>query len=121
MGEQRDRPVDPKGRSEPGFQRHVFVCTNQRSADNPRGCCHDKGGAAVAARFKAAVVQAGLKGAVRSNSSGCLDFCEHGPCVVVYPEAVWYTIEDLGRDVDEIVDRHLVQGEVVERCRMKMG
>lgn len=100
------------------FSRHVFVCTNLRAADNPKGSCALKGGAEVQARFKELVHLRGLKGKVRANSSGCLDACEHGISVVVYPDAVWYGGVTLA-DVEEIVDKHLVGGEPVERLRIK--
>jgi (2Fe-2S) ferredoxin len=57
------------------------------------------------------------EGGVRVNKAGCLDRCEEGPCVVVYPDNVWYTYVDIA-DIDEIVDRHLVNGEIVERLRI---
>ncbi|MGH6765182.1 MAG: (2Fe-2S) ferredoxin domain-containing protein, partial [Bradyrhizobium sp.] len=54
---------------------------------------------------------------VRINKAGCLDRCEEGPVMVVYPEAVWYTYID-NSDIDEIIDRHVVGGEIVERLRI---
>jgi len=51
---------------------------------------------------------------VRVNTSGCLDRCENGPVCVVYPQGTWYTYID-EEDIDEIIDRHIVAGEVVER------
>ena len=57
------------------------------------------------------------KGAIRINKSGCLDRCEEGPVLVVYPDEIWYTYVDRS-DIDEIIDRHLVRGEVVERLRI---
>jgi (2Fe-2S) ferredoxin len=57
------------------------------------------------------------KGQVRINKAGCLDRCEEGPVLVVYPEAVWYTYVDR-EDIDEIIDLHVVGGEVVERLRI---
>lgn len=114
------QPVDPKGRTAPGFERHVFICTNEREAGNVRGCCLHRGGGAVRDRFKAGLAARKLGGSIRPNAAGCLDFCEFGPVVVVYPEGVWYRILDLERDVDEIIERHLVGGEVVERCLLRM-
>jgi (2Fe-2S) ferredoxin len=99
------------------FQRHIFVCTNQRSAQNPRGCCASKGGEAVAAAFKASLHTRGYKRIVRSNASGCLDQCERGVTVVVYPEAVWYGGVRV-EDVDEIIESHVVGGRPVERLRI---
>ena len=57
------------------------------------------------------------KDRVRINKAGCLDRCEEGPVIVVYPEEVWYTYVDR-QDIDEIIDRHLVGGEIVERLRI---
>jgi (2Fe-2S) ferredoxin len=54
---------------------------------------------------------------VRINKAGCLDRCDEGPVMVIYPEAVWYTYVD-EHDIDEIVDSHLIQGKVVERLKI---
>jgi len=99
------------------FERHVFICENSRPPDHPRGCCAAKGSAAVRERFKELVAAHGLKGRVRANTAGCLDNCERGISVVVYPEAVWYGGVTLA-DVDEIFTRHILGGEVVERLRL---
>jgi (2Fe-2S) ferredoxin len=96
------------------FTRHLFICVNERGHDDPRGSCTARGSAAVAAAFKEKAHAAGLKRIVRVNKAGCLDQCARGVTVVVYPEAVWYGGVTLA-DVDEIVARHLVRGEVVER------
>jgi len=104
----------------PVFERHLFVCVNRRPPGDPRGSCDPDGEERLYLRFKKAVKDRGLKGRVRANRSGCLDQCEHGPTVVVYPDAVWYggvTLED----VDEIVDSHLVGGHPVERLRIAEG
>ena len=53
-------------------------------------------------------------GKVRVNKAGCLDRCAQGPVAVVYPQGVWYTYVDQD-DIDEIVDSHLINGQVVER------
>ena len=96
------------------YERHLFVCLNERPPDHPRGCCAAKGSADLRAAFKKALKERGLAGRIRANAAGCLDTCENGISVVVYPEAVWYGGVTLA-DVDEIVERHLVHGEVVER------
>ena len=99
------------------FQRHVFFCLNERDA--PEKCCASAGAASMQKYAKERVKALALSGPgkVRVNKSGCLDRCEEGPCLVVYPEAVWYTYVDRA-DIDEIVERHLVNGEVVERLRI---
>lgn len=100
-----------------GFQRHVFVCTNQRAPDDPRGCCAGRGSLEVAEAFKAKAHERGLKRVVRINKAGCLDQCARGVTVVVYPEAVWYGGVRT-EDVEEILDRHVIGGEPVARLRL---
>ena len=56
-------------------------------------------------------------GKVRINKAGCLDRCDEGPVLVIYPEAVWYTYVD-EHDIDEIVDSHLINGKIVERLKL---
>jgi (2Fe-2S) ferredoxin len=99
------------------FERHVFFCTNQRA--NGEACCCDHGANDMRAYAKDRVKALKLsgKGKVRVNSAGCLDRCEEGPVIVVYPEAVWYTYVDRD-DIDEIIDEHLVNGRVVERLKI---
>jgi (2Fe-2S) ferredoxin len=99
------------------FQRHVFFCLNER--EPPDACCATHQSARLQAYAKDRIKKLGLNGAgkVRINKAGCLDRCEEGPCLVVYPEAVWYTYVDQ-RDIDEIIDSHLVGGKVVERLQL---
>lgn len=96
------------------FQRHIFFCLNHR--DKGEASCGQHNPEAAFAHCKQRVKQAGIAGpgGVRVNKAGCLDRCQGGPVAVVYPDAVWYTYVDQ-EDIDEIVDRHLVKGEVVER------
>ena len=96
------------------FNRHVFFCLNQR--DPGEESCARQGAQAGFDRCKSRVKEAGMSGPgqVRVNKAGCLDRCSGGPVLVVYPEAVWYTFVD-NDDIDEIVDSHLKNGQVVER------
>ena len=96
------------------FQRHLFVCINQREPGDPRGCCADRGGHEVAAALKKKLYDRGLKRVVRPNKAMCLDQCAHGTVLVVYPEGVWYGGVTVA-DVDEIIDEHVLGGRVVER------
>ena len=96
------------------YRHHVFICLNQR--DNGEACCAPLGAQAAFDHCKARVKAEGLAGpgGVRVNKAGCLDRCAGGPVAVVYPEAVWYTFVD-NADIDEIVESHLKNGQVVER------
>ena len=101
----------------PGFQRHVFVCVNERPADNPKGSCKPKGGEQVRDALKKALGDRGINKLCRANNAGCLDQCATGVSVVVYPEQVWYghvTVDD----IPEIVEKHIVGGEFVQRLML---
>lgn len=99
------------------FKRHIFFCTNQRAEGE--ACCANHQAQQAFDHCKQKVRDLGLAGPgqVRVNKAGCLDRCAGGPVAVVYPEAVWYTFVDT-TDLDEIVERHLKSGEVVERLRL---
>lgn len=101
----------------PAFACHLFVCCNQREAGHPRGCCDPAGGEALKNAFKAELKQQGLGAEVRANGAGCLDQCEYGPCVVVYPQAVWYG-KVSPADVPRIVAETVVGGRVIEELRI---
>ena len=99
---------DPVTTPAPFYTAHIFVCCNRRPDGHPRGSCAAKGSERLRDYMKVRVKELGLE-RVRVNLAGCLDRCALGPCVVIYPEAVWYRIESR-EDVDAIVERHLVAG-----------
>ena len=96
------------------YKRHIFFCLNQRSKGE--ACCADHDPQAAFDHCKRRVKELGLAGpgGVRINKAGCMDRCAGGPVAVVYPEETWYTYVDQ-HDIDEIVDSHLKNGQVVER------
>jgi len=101
----------------PLYEHHVFVCHNVRPEGAPRPSCTSDGKSDLFTQLQQVTRAAGITDRVRINKSLCLDQCEHGPTVVVYPEAVWYggvRVEDAA----EIVEEHLVAGRPVERLRI---
>ena len=99
------------------YKHHVFFCCNQR----PEGemCCAKLGAVEAQTYAKDRIGQLKLKGKgkVRINKAGCMDRCDEGPVLVVYPEAVWYQYVDTD-DIEEIIQEHLVNGRVVERLKI---
>jgi len=100
------------------FKFHIFICCNQRPAGHPRGCCDPVGQADLQKLFKRKLAEQGLRATVRANQAGCLDQCEHGPSLVIYPDGVWYG-GVTAADVDEIIASHIVQGRPVARLRLQ--
>lgn len=101
------------------YSHHVFFCGNRRSPGE-RTCCADKNADAMRDYAKKRVKELGLAGPTRTriNQAGCLDRCEKGPCMVVYPQGVWYRYENQ-QDIDEIIEKHLRQNRVVERLLIR--
>jgi (2Fe-2S) ferredoxin len=90
----------------PKFTHHIFVCCNQREPGHTRGCCDPTGGEALHTAFKCELARRSLGPLIRANKSACLDQCELGPTVVIYPQGVWYggvKFEDVARIVDETI------------------
>ncbi|GAB0113036.1 (2Fe-2S) ferredoxin domain-containing protein [Acidisoma sp. C75] len=103
----------------PYFDLHLFVCCNRRPDGHPRGSCAAGGSEALRDYMKVRVKEAGVAHA-RVNLAGCLDRCEEGPCLVIYPAGIWYRITSRA-DVDAIVTDHLLGGQPVERLRLPPG
>lgn len=96
------------------YIKHLFLCTNQKSPE--KKCCATAGGLPFFEHLKAKLVELKLygPGKFRVSKSGCLGRCGLGPCLVIYPEGVWYTYTSF-EDIDEIIVTHLVNGRTVER------
>lgn len=97
----------------PPFTSHIFVCGNRREPGHSRGCCNPDGSDALRNCFKAELKARNLGPLVRANQAGCLDQCELGPTVVIYPQAIWYGGVRLA-DVPRIIDQTIIGGHVLE-------
>jgi len=99
------------------FDCHVFCCVNERQPGHPRSCCSAKGSEALRDYMKKRGKALHIKG-LRVNQAGCLDRCELGPTMVIYPGGTWYhyNSED---DIDEILQRHVIDGETVQRLLLQ--
>ncbi len=100
------------------YRYHLFICTNRRK--DGKTCCAVFGADKARTYLKQRCKELGIhgKGQVRINNAGCLDRCREGPVLVVYPEETWYTYVDR-EDLEEIITRHLLQGETVERLLIR--
>lgn len=98
------------------YKNHVFFCLNERPDGHKRGCCASKCSAKLHAYMKVRAKEMGLE-KTRINKSGCLDRCEDGPVMVVYPEGIWYKPTN-SCDIDQILEDHLKNGKIVERLKL---
>ena len=78
--------------------------------------CLANGSRAVTEAFERAINNAKLdaKLALGLKTTGCHGFCEKGPLVVIQPNGIFYN-RVKPEDVEEIVEKTLKNGEVVER------
>ena len=97
----------------PKFTHHIFVCCNTREPGHRRGCCDPDGSERLRNSLKAEIKRCGLDPDVRANRAGCLDQCELGPTVVIYPQQIWYGhVQE--QDVPRIVEDTVLGGRVLE-------
>jgi (2Fe-2S) ferredoxin len=104
------------------YARHIFMCTNVRPEGHPRGCCmarsEEAGGVDKLRGYMREKARALGIESIRFNAAGCLDRCEFGPNMVIYPEGVWYRYEST-EDLDEILQTHLIDGGRVTRLMLQ--
>ena len=100
----------------PFYTSHVFCCMTTRPAGHPRGCCSDKGAVELRSYMKARAEELGLA-KVRINAAKCLDRCELGPTMVIYPEGVWYRCRTTD-DIDLVLRTHLIEGGRVDHLML---
>ena len=113
-----DAPADPAL----SYEKHIFMCTNVRPEGHPRGCCTARAEGAggvekVRGYMREKARQLGIE-RLRFNAAGCLDRCEFGPNMVIYPEGVWYRYEST-QDIDEILETHIKNGGRVGRLMLQ--
>jgi (2Fe-2S) ferredoxin len=98
----------------PQFEKHILVCTNERAEDSPRGSCARCGGNEIRVKLAELLKQNGLKGRMRASKTGCLDACELGAVVVIYPQDLWY-VGVKPEDAEEIFNTSILGDGIVER------
>ncbi len=103
---------------EPIYHKHIFICTNQRAAGSSRKSCGEAHGLELVDAFRKKLKEKNLPIRIRVQKSGCLDICDFGQTIVIYPEGVFYVGVEIN-DLDEIIEEHLMNDRVVERLRLR--
>ena len=102
------------------YEKHIFVCSNQRAEGAPRISCGETHGSDIVARFKTLIVENKLRMKVRAQRASCFDWCEQGPIVTIYPDGTVYGKVKL-EDVDEIFESHILNGQPVTRLKTEFS
>lgn len=92
------------------YEKHIFICTNQKGEG--KACCGEAKGMELVQLFKEALRSRGLQGKVRAQRAGCIDACNDGPALVIYPEGTYYG-HVTPADVERIVSEHVEQNKIV--------
>lgn len=102
----------------PSYKKYIFICENMRDPSHPKGCCALKGGPDLKIALKQKLAEKGIKKTYRANSAGCLDVCEHGAAMVIYPQGIWYggVTEN---DLDLIIEKTLLKDTIIEKLLIK--
>ena len=100
------------------YDKHIFICTNQRSPESHRKSCGEAHGLEIVDAFKKKLKELNLPIKIRAQKSGCLDICDFGQTMVIYPEGVFYAGVEIS-DVDEIINEHIINNKFVERLRLE--
>ena len=101
------------------YDKHIFVCTNQRPPDALRKSCGESHGLIIVDAFKKRLKELKLPIKIRAQKAGCLDICDFGQTIVIYPEGIFYVGVELG-DIDEIINEHIINNRPVERLRLEI-
>lgn len=100
------------------LKKHIFICENLRDPSNPKGCCAAKGGKEIKNALKVKLAEKGFSKLYRANSAGCLDACEYGAALVIYPQNIWYGGVTLA-DIEEIIEQSILKDNVLDRLLIK--
>lgn len=100
------------------FDKHIFICANERPPGAARRSCGEQHGLQLVEEFRKQLREKKLPIRIRAQKAGCLDICDHGPTVAIYPEGVFYVNVQIA-DVIDIIDQHIVGNNPVERLRFR--
>ena len=89
------------------YDKHIFICINKRAhdSDNKKSCGDI--GLLIRNELKKQITGLNSKIKIRVNKSGCLNECQLGPALVVYPNGDWYTKVSVD-DIPKIIDKSIL-------------
>lgn len=100
------------------YDKHIFICINQRAEGAARKSCGEAHGMQIVDTFKARLKELKLPLKIRAQKAGCLDICDFGQTIAIYPEGIFYVGVELD-DIEEIIQEHIINNRIVERLRLE--
>lgn len=100
------------------YDKHIFICINQREPGASRKSCGEAHGLEIVDAFKRRFKELNLHIKLRAQKAGCLDICDFGQTVAVYPDGVFY-VGVQQSDVNEIIEEHIVHNRPVQRLLLE--
>lgn len=99
------------------IQKHILVCVHERTPDDPRGSCTERGGRQVLDALRGELFNEDLLETTKATGTGCLGYCAQGVTAVVYPDMTWYRNLQ-SEDALEIIEEHIIDDTPVERLQI---
>lgn len=96
------------------YDKHIFICVNQRKPEAARKSCGEAHGLTLVDGIKKELASKGITGKIRVQKAGCLDICDFGPTLVVYPQGTFYVNVQVD-DIPELVQKEFVENQRLER------
>lgn len=83
-------------------KHHILLCASFRAAGEAKGVCHRKDSTSLIGYLQSELADRDMNDVVVSTT-GCLNLCERGPVMIVYPESHWYGEVNESK-IDDILD-----------------
>lgn len=87
-------------------ERHILICGGPG--------CKASNADKIQEIFREEIERLGLQEKIKIIMTGCFGFCAKGPVIEIMPDKVFY-IEVKEDDVKDIIESHILNGDVVER------
>jgi (2Fe-2S) ferredoxin len=104
-----------KGSSMKKPDRVILVCCSFRQGKDPQGKCFKKGSAGLLGLLEEGLSDRNIEN-VMISSTGCMNVCDAGPVMAIYPEGYWYgnvTEESLEEILDALAENKAAEAYLI--------